>query len=88
MFFLKSSLHIVFYSPNGFSPILLVFFKAYKMPFLPYARHSGSAAPRTVVKHRVALVGVGQHEVAQQVNGLLGGVKCVLVFPITAHVND
>ena len=35
------------------------------------------AAAHPVVEHRVALVGVGQNEIAQQVNGLLGGVKMV-----------
>ena len=44
------------------------------MPTLLDASDGRRAAAHTVVEHRVALVGVGQNEIAQQVNGLLGGV--------------
>ena len=45
------------------------------MPTLLDASDGRRAAAHTVVEHRVALVGVGENEIAQQINGLLGGVN-------------
>ena len=50
------------------------------MPTFLDASDGGRAAAHTVVQHGVALVGVGQNEVAQQVNGLLGGMKSITFY--------
>ena len=55
--------------------VFLVQFKADEVPTLLDASDGGRAAAHAVVEHRVALVSIGQYEIAQQVNGLLGGVN-------------
>ena len=55
--------------------ILLVGLEAYEVALLHQCRHSRRAAANRRVEDGVALVGVGQDKVAQEVNGLLGGVK-------------
>ena len=52
------------------------------MPTLLDASDGRRAAAHTVVEHRVALVGVGENEIAQQVNGLLGGVPLPSPFNV------
>ena len=43
-----------------------------------FSLQQACSAAHTVVEHRVALVGVGQNEIAQQVNGLpWGGDECL-----------
>ena len=56
------------------------------MPTLLDASDGGGAAAHTVVEHRVALVGVGENEIAQQVNGLLGGVNAEVVMYFSALI--
>ena len=70
---------------HGLVEILLIEFKADEVPTLLDASDGGRAAAHTVVEHRVALVGVGENEIAQQVNGLLGGVPSV---GVTIELND
>ena len=67
--------------------ILLVELKADEVSLLFNTSNGGCAAAHTVVEHRVALVGVGENELAQQVNGLLGGVKmpCARWITIIKH---
>ena len=67
------------------APLCLVevFFRqleADEVPLLLDARDGGGARAHTVVQHRVALVGVGQDKVAQQIDGLLGGVESVTFY--------
>ena len=63
--------------------VFLVQLEAGEVAFLLDASDGGCAAAHTVVEHRVALVGVGENEIAQQVNGLLGGVDAVVVYALT-----
>ena len=53
--------------------ILLVELKADEVTTLLDASDGGRAAAHTVVEHRVALVSVGQNEIAQQVKGFWVG---------------
>ena len=64
----------------GFVVVVFVEFKADKVPLLLNARHGGRAATHAVVKDGVALVGIGAHEVAQQVHRLLGGMPSITLF--------
>ena len=57
--------------------ILFVELESDKMALLTYAGDRRCAAAHAVVEDGVALVGVGADEIAQQIHGLLGGVKGV-----------
>ena len=77
-----------------FVVVVFVEFKADKVPFLLDARHGGRAATHAVVKDGVAIVGIGAHEIAQQVHRLLGwmpilamgGILCTDIWRKYYHI--
>ena len=55
--------------------VFLVHLEADEVPTLPHGRDSRSAAANAVVKDGVVRIGVSTDEIADKLNGLLGGME-------------
>ena len=62
-----------------FVEIVFIELESDEVAFLFDASHGGSAGAHAVVKYGVALVGVGADEVADEADGLLGGVPTIFI---------
>ena len=63
-----------FYASDRYVVIPLVKLKTDEIPICIHAGNCGRAAAHTVVKHRIALVGVRPYKIFYQRNGLLRGM--------------